>query len=60
VFSNWTGNVSSASPKLSFLMESNMVLQANFVPNPFVTVSGAFHGLFYETNINAERQFRGL
>jgi hypothetical protein len=50
LFSNWTGTASSAAPTLRFLMESNMALQANFVPNPFLRVSGQFNGLFYETN----------
>jgi len=35
---------------LGFLMQSNMALQANFVPNPFLRVGGTFNGLFYETN----------
>ena len=28
------------------------VVRANFVPNPFLRVSGTFNGLFYETNEN--------
>jgi hypothetical protein len=31
-------------------MQSNMVLQANFVPNPFLPVVGVYQGLFYDTN----------
>ncbi|HXJ58515.1 MAG TPA: Ig-like domain-containing protein [Verrucomicrobiae bacterium] len=50
VFSNWTGDVSSDSPELSFVMQSNVTLSANFVTNPFVRVKGAFNGLFYDTN----------
>src|SRR6185436_593391 len=50
LFSNWTGNVSGALPTLGFIMQSNMVIEANFVPNPFLRVSGAFNGLFYETS----------
>jgi hypothetical protein len=50
LFSNWTGSASSPLPTLGFLMQSNMALQANFVPNPFLRVSGLFNGLFYETN----------
>src|SRR6266542_1522166 len=55
VMSNWTGNVSAATPKLTFVMQSNMVLQANFVPNPFLSVNGAYNGLFYDTNEVAPR-----
>ena len=50
VFSNWTGQASGISPTLSFLMQSNMSLQANFVPNPFLRVGGTYNGLFFETN----------
>ncbi|MFN7139459.1 MAG: choice-of-anchor M domain-containing protein [Limisphaerales bacterium] len=46
VFSNWTGSVSSTSPVLNFIMESNMVLQANFIPNPFIPAAGVYNGLF--------------
>ena len=50
LFSNWTGGVVSSAPNLRFLMQSNLVLQANFVTNPFIAVKGAYSGLFYETN----------
>ena len=49
-FSNWTGHASGNLPALGFLMQSNMVLQANFVPNPFLRVGGTYNGLFFETN----------
>lgn len=50
IFSNWTGTITATTPKLTFTMESNMVLQANFVPNPFTPVKGNYAGLFYDTN----------
>jgi hypothetical protein len=45
------GNVviSSNTASLSFLMRSNLVLQANFVPNPFTPLQGAYNGLFFPT-----------
>jgi hypothetical protein len=46
LFSNWGGSVSSSSAQLTFVMVSNMVLQANFIPNPFAAVSGTYNGLF--------------
>ena len=49
-FSNWTGQVSGSLPSLDFLMQSNLVVQANFVPNPIVKVVGTYHGLIYETS----------
>jgi hypothetical protein len=50
VFSNWTGQASGVLPTLNFLMQTNMVVQANFVPNPFLRVAGTFNGLYFETN----------
>jgi hypothetical protein len=50
LFSNWTGSVSGVLPSLGFLMQSNMIIQANFVPNPFAGVAGVYYGLFFETN----------
>jgi hypothetical protein len=50
VFSNWTGTISANTAKLSFAMQSNMVLQANFVPNPFTPVKGNYAGLFSDLN----------
>ncbi len=50
LFGGWTGDVVSDNPKLIFIMQSNMVLQANFIPNPFIPVTGNYQGLFYDTN----------
>jgi len=50
VFSNWSGSIDSTSAKLTFTMQSNMVLQANFTPNPFIPVTGVYQGLFFDTN----------
>jgi len=54
LFTNWT---SGANPgpltnypggsNLTFMMYTNMVLQANFVTNPFLAVAGVYSGLFY-------------
>jgi hypothetical protein len=53
VFSNWTdsdGTQLSTLSKWSFTMESNLVLDANFVPNPFIPVIGKYAGLCMDTN----------
>ena len=50
LFSNWIGGVTSASAQLQFKMQSNLVLTAQFVPNPFLSAQGVYRGLFYETN----------
>jgi hypothetical protein len=49
VFSNWTGSISSSQPALHFRMESNLTLQANFVPNPYPAWKGTYNGLFTPT-----------
>jgi hypothetical protein len=50
VFAKWTGSIPGITPSLTFVMQNNLVLQANFVPNPFVPVAGSYNGLFSETN----------
>jgi hypothetical protein len=51
LFSNWVasggGNFISNSPTLKFAMQSNLVLSANFVTNPFMAVAGGYNGLFH-------------
>jgi len=55
MFSNWIGSalgnvvLVSSNPKLTFTMRSNLVLQARFIPNPFIPAAGAYQGLFYNT-----------
>ena len=53
VLSNWVdgnGVVLATTPALTVTMQSNLVLQANFVPNPFIPNVGVYQGLFYDTN----------
>ncbi len=50
LFSNWVGGVTSTNPTLRFTMSSNLVIAANFVPNPFLALKGSYTGLFYDTN----------
>ncbi|MEY2429346.1 MAG: hypothetical protein QOJ40_2231 [Verrucomicrobiota bacterium] len=50
-FAGWSGSLTSSAPKLTFVLTSNFVVQANFVPSPFIPVSGAYNGLFYEDDM---------
>jgi uncharacterized repeat protein (TIGR02543 family) len=50
VFAGWTGSLSASTPAITFVAQSNTVLQASFIPNPLlqVNVKGTYRGLFYE------------
>lgn len=48
IFTNWTGTVTSTNTAFSFVMQSNMVLNANFITNPFIATAGSYNGLFFE------------
>jgi Divergent InlB B-repeat domain/Glucodextranase, domain B/NHL repeat len=53
IFYNWadgSGNSVTKATALSFLVQSNTTLRANFILNPFAHFIGPFNGLFYETN----------
>jgi hypothetical protein len=57
IFTNWTGGtnatnlgVVSSNTAYSFIMATNLVLQANFIPNPFIGLAGTYNGLFAPTN----------
>jgi choice-of-anchor C domain-containing protein len=57
LFSNWVSGTNlealtnaASTPAYSFLMSTNLILQANFVTNPFPAAAGAYSGLFYPTN----------
>jgi uncharacterized delta-60 repeat protein len=53
IFSNWSGGVTSSSPFLTFTMQTNLVIVANFVPSPFIPAVGVYNGIFYDTNAPA-------
>lgn len=50
LFTGWTGSLTNSSAKLSFVMQTNMSLRAEFKPNPFKVIAGDFHGLVFQTN----------
>ncbi len=50
VFSSWSGSVVSTSSTLTFIMQSNTVIQANFVGDPYLAAAGTYNGLFNETD----------
>ena len=46
VFAGWSGDVETNAARVVFVMESNLVLQANFQPDLFFTGKGTYNGLF--------------
>jgi hypothetical protein len=49
-FTGWSGTVESGDNPLTFLMQPDFILQANFIASPFLAVAGSYHGLCdYET-----------
>ncbi len=50
LFSHWSGFENTNSPVLTFVMQSNEVLRAHFVPSPFIGVEGIYSGLFFDTD----------
>lgn len=56
VFAGWVGgttapySVVSMAASYKFTMEPNLVLEANFVTNPFIAAAGIYNGLFTNTN----------
>jgi len=50
VFSGWSGSLESPSSSLRVVLTTNLNLQANFIPSPFIPIAGSYQGLFYEEN----------
>lgn len=50
VFSNWAGSFNTSKNPLSFSMTTNTIVQANFIPNPFIPFVGTYNGLFTATD----------
>jgi hypothetical protein len=60
VFSNWTGTITTNKNPLTIKAESSLVLQANFIPNPFLPVKGTYNGLFFDANNGVTEQTAGM
>ena len=50
VFAGWDMGVNSTAPVLTFLMQPNLTLRANFIPNPYIPAMGTYNGLFYQAS----------
>jgi hypothetical protein len=50
IFSFWGGDVNGSMEVLTFVMQSNMVIEANFEANPYILSQGTYSGLLAETD----------
>ena len=50
VFSNWLGGLTTNAAKIKFVMQPDLALLVNFVPNPFPAIRGSYNGLFHEAD----------
>jgi plastocyanin len=50
LFAGWGGVTNTNSAILNFVMQPELALVANFVPNPFYPAAGNYAGLFFDTN----------
>jgi hypothetical protein len=60
VFSNWNGSIISSKNPLTFAMQPSTVLQANFIPNPFLPVKGTYNGLFFNSTDGITEETAGM
>jgi Immunoglobulin I-set domain/Divergent InlB B-repeat domain/Bacterial Ig domain len=49
IFAGWSGNLEALTPTLPFIMQEDLSVEADFVPNPFPAVRGKYSGIS-ETN----------
>jgi hypothetical protein len=47
-FAGWSGSFQSSSPYVSVVLTTNLHLEANFIPSPFIPIAGTYRGLFHE------------
>src|SRR5204862_2266576 len=48
LFTGCSGALTGSNAVLTFVMQPNLSLQANFIVNPFTPVTGYYNGLFHE------------
>ena len=50
VFAGWSGDITTPLTKTAVKLTANLVVQANFIPNPFLPIQGKYNGLFCEAD----------
>ena len=60
LFSNWTGSLTTNKNPLTIVMNSDKVIEANFVTNIFLSSKGQYNGLFWNTNGQIDEETAGM
>lgn len=50
VFAGWSGDITNPLTKTAVKLTTNLFVQANFIPNPFLPIQGKYNGLFCEAD----------
>jgi hypothetical protein len=56
IFAGWGGGVESRGTALTFRMEEGLSVEAMFIPNPYASLAGTYHGLFAPTTPGSSDQ----
>jgi WD40 repeat protein len=54
VFSGWSGTISSSAQTISFVVQQDTAVQANFTASPFTRVSGQYCGLIQSDPVDID------
>jgi len=60
MFAGWSGSMKSLNSTLEFKMRRNMILEANFVKNPFDGVQGGYNGIYFDSLNGAAHESSGF
>lgn len=59
LFTGWTGSTNSTNPTLAFILQDDMNLTANFIPDPIAPGRGNYAGLVMPTSTTPTHQNSG-
>lgn len=48
IFVGWSGSITSSLPSVTFVMNTNVSLEASFTNSPYLAIKGSYNGLFHE------------
>lgn len=60
LFSNWAGSATTNRNPLTLVMDTNKIIEANFVTNLFISAKGQYNGVFWTTNDQIDEETAGM